>query len=139
MFRLLSRGAAILALVLTASDAQSQMRLSENGRGEVLLFPFYSAASGEETSFVIQNHESHAKALYLRFREGLSGAEVLAFNLYLGPNDSFEGAIIKDSNGDGAAIATLDSSCTVPTTPRSSRAIHSSSSPLARAGRRLWK
>ena len=115
MFSLLSRGAAILALVLTASDAQSQMRLSENGRGEVLLFPFYSAASGEETSFVIQNHESHAKALYLRFREGLSGAEVLAFNLYLGPNDSFEGAIIKDSNGDGAAIATLDSSCTVPT------------------------
>lgn len=115
MYGFLKRGAVALAVALSGADAHSQMQLSEDGRGEVLLFPFYSAASGEQTSFVIHNHESHAKALYLRFREGLSGAEVLSFNLYLGPNDSFEGAIIKDSNGDGAAIATLDSSCTVPT------------------------
>lgn len=115
MYEFLRRGVVVLVVALSGADAHSQMQLSEDGRGEVLLFPFYSAASGEETSFVIHNHESHAKALYLRFREGLSGAEVLSFNLYLGPNDSFEGAIIKDSNGDGAAIATLDSSCTVPT------------------------
>ena len=115
MYGFLKRGVVVLVVALSGADAHGQMQLSGDGRGEVLLFPFYSAASGEETSFVIHNHESHAKALYLRFREGLSGAEVLSFNLYLGPNDSFEGAIIKDSNGDGAAIATLDSSCTVPT------------------------
>ena len=73
-------GALILVAALLVPDAFSQMQISENGRGEVLLFPFYSAASGEETSFVIHNHESHAKALYLRFREGLSGVDVLSFN-----------------------------------------------------------
>ena len=114
MLRLLRCKSLILLLTLLSPEALSQMQLSDDGRGEVLLFPFYSAASGEETNFVIHNHESHAKALYLRFREGLSGAEVLAFHLYLGPNDSFEGAVILDPNGSGAAVATMDSSCTVP-------------------------
>ena len=115
MLTSLRSSALAVALSLSMPEAVGQMQLSEDGRGEVLIFPFYSAASGEETSFVIHNHESHAKALYLRFREGLSGAQVLSFNLYLGPNDSFEGAVIKEPGGDGAAIATSDSSCTVPT------------------------
>ena len=103
-----------LFVLLLSSQAFAQMRLSDDGQGEVLIFPFYSAASGEESSFIIRNHTSHAKALYLRFREGLSGAEVLSFNVYLAPRDAFEASIIKNPKGEGAAIASLDSSCTVP-------------------------
>ena len=104
----------LMQLCALPFEAAGQMRLSGDGKGEVLIFPFYSAASGEESNFVIRNHTDDAKALYLRFREGLGGSEVLAFNLYLAPNDSFEAAVIRNPGGVGAAIASLDPSCTVP-------------------------
>ena len=104
----------LLALAAPWDLLQAAVRLSDDGQGEVLIFPFYSAASREESHFVIRNHEAHAKALHLRFREGLSGAEVLAFNVYLGPGESFEGAILKDPNGNGAAVASTSAACTVP-------------------------
>ena len=39
----------------------AQMRLSDSGHGEVLIFPFYSAAPGERTELTITNHRNHAK------------------------------------------------------------------------------
>lgn len=114
MSQYVSRIFALVFLCSCSLQAMAQMRLSEDGTGEVLIFPFYSAASGEESSFVIRNHTDHAKGVYLRFREGLAGAEVLSFNVYLAPNDSFEASVIRNPGGDGAAIASLDSTCTVP-------------------------
>ena len=54
MLTSLRSNALAVALSLSMPEAVGQMQLSEDGRGEVLIFPFYSAASGEETA-VIRN------------------------------------------------------------------------------------
>jgi len=64
---------------------------------------------------VINSHDE-GKALKVRVREGYDGREVASFDLYLGPFDTWVGAIY-DANSDGtggAAIGTNDNSCTVP-------------------------
>lgn len=106
--------AVAFVLMTSVQPSFAQMRLSSTGAGEVLIFPYYTAANGNQTDFVIYNTSPYSKALYLRFREGLSGAEVIGFNLYLAPDDSFEGAIIQNPDGSGGALVTRDTSCTVP-------------------------
>lgn len=104
----------VLCSVFLADGTSAQMRVAESGRGEVLIFPFYSATQSNKTEFTIRNHKDHAKAVALRFREGRAGAEVLSFYLYLAPFDEFTAQIVANPNGNGAAVVTTDSSCTVP-------------------------
>ena len=77
--------AAVLA-ALGASTAQA-VNLSQDGTGEVLLFPYYTVQNGEETLVSIVNTTDYTKAVKVRFREAYNSREVLDFNLYLSPHD----------------------------------------------------
>ncbi|HSC11534.1 MAG TPA: hypothetical protein VLC97_11220 [Rhodanobacteraceae bacterium] len=105
------------ALSATACSARAVM-LNPRGTGQVLIYPYYTV-NHQQTLVSVINTTAHGKALKLRFREGYDGRDVANFNVYLGPYDSWVGAVY-DTSADGtgaAAIATNDNSCTVPAFP----------------------
>lgn len=106
--------AVTAALLGGAVSANGAMYVNDRGLGEALVYPFYSAANGNDTYVHIVNTTSLVKAVKVRFIEAQNSQEVLDFNLYLSPEDEWAGAITADPNGDGAIIRTVDNSCTVP-------------------------
>lgn len=87
--------------------------MSPTGAGEVLIFPYYTANAGNTTLFTLLNSTDQVKALKLRFREGINSRPVFQFNLYLGPFDSWAGAVIGESATPNASLITRDASCAV--------------------------
>ena len=108
----------LLSLAVAASAAgvagvsTAQMYINSEGTGEALVFPFYSAQNGNDTSIHIVNTTADFKAVKVRMLEGTESLETLSFNLYMSPQDHFSFAITAD--GEGAKLITNDTSCTVP-------------------------
>ena len=99
-----------------ASQAAHAVSLNPDGFGQALIYPYYTVRSIGGNAFhtyvSIGNSTADAKALRVRFREGRNGREVLAFNLYLGANDMWAGAVVPTA--DGTQLLTTDASCTDP-------------------------
>ena len=109
--------AAIVVALGTAIPANAVM-LGARGSGQVLIYPYYTV-NHQQTLVSVINTTAHGKALKVRFREAYNGREVATFDVYLGPYDSWVGAVF-DTSADGTgvpAIATNDNSCTVPAFP----------------------
>jgi hypothetical protein len=110
---------AIAAALGVGVSPTGAVTLSPRGTGQVLIYPYYTV-NRQQTLVSVINTTAHGKALKLRFREGYNGRDVANFNVYLGPYDSWVGAVFDTSGvvGTGAAaIATNDNSCTVPAFP----------------------
>jgi hypothetical protein len=105
--------AASVAAAAAYADTDS-MFLSGENTGQVILFPYYNAENGNNSAFHVVNTTAETKAVKIRIMEYVNSDEVLDFNLYLSPYDHFSWVMVKDKNGDGAAIKTFDNSCTVP-------------------------
>ena len=78
--------AAAVAMSCAMSAAHA-VNVNNDGLGEVLLFPYYTAAAGNDTYINIVNTTADVKAVKVRFVEGMNSVEVLDFNLYLSPYD----------------------------------------------------
>lgn len=104
--------AAAVALAVTTS-ASAQQYVNANQTGQVLLYPFYSVMNGSNTYLHIINTSSDEnKAVKVRFLEGRNSDVILEFNAYLPPDDILALAI--DKEGEGAAVLTADTTCTIP-------------------------
>ncbi len=103
----------IILLVLLSLKLQA-VHLSKDGTGQVLIFPYYTVNGGIDTLINLVNTTDEAKALRVRFREAANSREVFTFNLYLGPNDVWAGAVIKSGEPAIAKIISFDQSCTNP-------------------------
>lgn len=89
--------------------------LSPNGVGQVLLFPYYfsdNSGNGFSSLINIVNTTPDVKVVRVRFREGLEGASVGDFNVYLDGFDVWTVAVL--ATPDGAGVGTLDKTCTSP-------------------------
>ncbi|HET7064671.1 MAG TPA: hypothetical protein VFI49_10395 [Rudaea sp.] len=109
---------AIATALGAMTSSASAVMLNPRGTGQVLIYPYYTV-NHQQTLLSVINTTAHGKALKVRFREGYDGRDVANFNVYLGPYDSWVGAVF-DTGSDGtgaAAIATNDKSCTVPAFP----------------------
>jgi hypothetical protein len=116
VMHLLRRLLAFL-LSVTLSPIVSAVSVSTTGLGQVLLFPYYTVrptASGGSynTLFIVTNTTPDTKVVRVRFRESRNGREVASLNVYLGPYDSWTGAIVPDAGG--AVLTTNDTSCVDP-------------------------
>lgn len=110
------KASAISAALLTAFGAVGTAQavvLSEDGTGQVLIYPYYTVQGGTDTAINVVNTTGVSKAVKVRFLEGKNSREVLDFNLYLSPFDVWAGAITRDVNGN-AVLRTSDKSCTAP-------------------------
>lgn len=96
------------------AGSANAVNLSISGKGEVLLYPFYTVENGQDTYVSIVNTTDWVKAVRVRLRESMNSADVLSFNLYLSPHDHWSGAITRDPAGEGGLLKTWDTSCTVP-------------------------
>jgi hypothetical protein len=114
---------SISALTLAGALASSAhaVRLDLDGRGQVLIYPYYTArslANGNAfvTAFSVVNSTAAPKAVRVRILEGKAGAEVLDFNLFLSAYDVWTAGIV--GAGTGAGIFSKDNSCTSPAISR---------------------
>lgn len=102
----------------TSASNSRAMYLSDNiAGGEVLLFPYFALNNGQTTTITVSNSADHVKAVSLMINEGLQGATIRSFHLYLGPRDDFTMTLAQDSGSaswDGGAMIHSDSTCTVP-------------------------
>ncbi|MES2935984.1 MAG: hypothetical protein V4805_21155 [Pseudomonadota bacterium] len=100
---------------LSVTAPSQAVSLSQDGVGQVLIYPYYTVRGGFDTYLSVVNHTSQAKALKVRFRESKNGREVLNFNLYLGGRDVWTAAVV--ATPQGAKMITADKSCTAPGIP----------------------
>ena len=107
-----------IAGVAGIANMASAVNLNPDGLGQVLLYPYYTVNSGQQTMLSVVNTTAVGKAVKVRFLEGYNSREVLDFNLFLSKFDVWTATIFSLSDagisGDGAAIFTTDKSCTAP-------------------------
>jgi hypothetical protein len=103
---------AVLAALAGVNSAQA-VHVNPDGTGQVLVFPFYTVESGQNTYINMVNTTEDYKAVKVRVLESMNSVEVLDFNLYLSPHDHWS-AVIQADAGGGASLKSNDNSCTVP-------------------------
>lgn len=107
------RGLVAACLACAAASTAHAVMLDQRGLGQVLVYPYYTVNSGQDTLLTILNTADVGKAVHVAFREAYNGRETLAFNLFLSPHDAWSGAVstIDGSDGSGARLLSSDSSC----------------------------
>lgn len=113
-FKMKSLHVAVLAglAAIGAAGTAEAVHINPDGTGQVLVYPYYTARSGQATLITIINAQNNTKIAKVRFLEGKNSREVLDFNLFLSPNDVWTGAIVGTTNG--ARVVTNDNSCVTP-------------------------
>ncbi|CAH1077666.1 hypothetical protein [Candidatus Nitrotoga sp. 1052] len=106
---------AAIGSVGIAGTASAAVHLSDNGQGQVLIYPYYTTRAGNDTYLSVLNTTALSKALKVRFSEGKNGRTVLDFHIYLSPYDIWTAAVVNTANG--AKLVTADKSCTAPAIP----------------------
>jgi hypothetical protein len=101
------------AMMMAAPAAA--MNVSQDGVGQVLLFPYYTVKNGYDTVFSVVNTSDKTAVFKIRWREALNSRVVRDFNVILSPYDVWNGAVTATT--DGALIRTFDKSCTSPRLP----------------------
>jgi len=105
--------------MMVAAPAHA-MNVSQDGVGEVLLFPYYTVKNGMDTLLTVTNTANTTAVFKVRFREALNSREVRDFNVILSPYDHW-GAVVTATT-DGALLRTFDKTCTSPQLPVSATA-----------------
>lgn len=105
-----------LAGVAGIASISNAVNLNPDGTGQVLVYPYYSAKGGNDTLISVVNTTDNAKAIKVRFVEGVNSEDVLDFNLYMSRFDVWTAAVTSTDDG-GAQLITNDTSCTVPAIP----------------------
>lgn len=104
-----------LALGLLSIASKAQMYLDPNGKGQLLMYPFYTAAADNDTYISLINSTDDFKAVSVRVLQAHDSRSVASLYLYLSPHDHWSAVITKTSDSEGARIRTGDTSCTIPT------------------------
>ena len=110
-----------IAGVAGISNMASAVYLNSDGLGQVLIYPYYTVNSNNQTLLSVVNTTNAGKAVKVRFLEAYNSREVLDFNLYLSPHDVWTAAVVP--SGTGAGVFSTDNSCTVPALQKSAGAI----------------
>lgn len=108
----IERALVALAVFVCLTDAEA-VSLTADGRGQVLLYPYYTAQGSNDTYFSVVNGTEAGKAVKVRFREGRNSRSVLDFNLYLARNSAWAAAVTRAGGGE-PILRTFDNACTAP-------------------------
>jgi len=106
--------AAAVASCFTTMTAEA-VNVSQDATGQVLLYPYYNVNEGNITFVSVTNSTAVAKAVKVRFREGVGSEDVFDFTLYLSPYDVWVGAVSQQGSAIKLSVPE-DTSCTVPVT-----------------------
>ena len=112
--RTVSAAALVLSSFVTTASAVS---LDPRGLGQALLYPYYTVNKNQDTLVSIVNAGEAAKAVQVRFREGINSRAVLQFVVFLSAHDVWTASLTSIADDDGALLKTSDTSCTDPAIP----------------------
>lgn len=105
-------GGASAAVIDTGATA-TVLEINGDGKGHILLVPYYNASQGMSTVINLVNSDLvNGKALKVRFRGANNSDDVFDFTLFLSPGDVWSGAVV--NNNGSAALQTNDNSCVLP-------------------------
>ena len=111
----------LLTLIAFHPNQSAAVSINEEGYGQALIFPFFSAAEGNSSLITIANDGPVEQSLFdlaahsaikVRLLGSVDGAEFASFNVYLGRHDTWVAAIYK-SEGE-TIVSTPDASCVFP-------------------------
>ncbi len=108
-----ARATAVLLLITLASHAAGA-KLSPNGRGQVLLFPFVTAENGWDTFIGLNLDVTGGHIVRLRFMHPKDGTALHTFNIYSRYGENWRAAVTAVQ--DGWALRIAEGSCTVSET-----------------------
>ena len=77
--------ASALGGVAMMSAPAHAMNVAQDGKGEVLLFPYYTVKNGFDTIFSVVNTSDRTTLFKIRFREAKNSREVRDFTVPLSP------------------------------------------------------
>jgi hypothetical protein len=120
--RLVSAAALVLLSFATTASA---VTLDPRGLGQALVYPYYTVNNDQDTLVSIVNAGDTAKAVEMRFREGVNGRTVLQFVLFLSAHDVWTASLTSIADDDGAILRTTDTSCTDTAIPSDGVALRS--------------
>lgn len=93
----------------------TQLVPNKDGLGHIVVVPYYSAASGNDTYLSITNTDMrNGKAVKVRFRGASNSDDVFDFTLLMSPGDVWTATVTKDATTGKAKLLTGDKSCTIP-------------------------
>lgn len=122
---------SLIACGLTsAAVCANTLQLSQEGNGEVLIYPYYTVRNGTVSLLSLVNSTYEGKAVRLRVREAIGGRAVAELNVFLSPLDVWTAAIVPTTDG-GTTIVSNDKSCTHPKISGSSTGLVFSSAGFA--------
>lgn len=110
----LAVASALGSVAMMAAPAHA-MNVAQDGKGEVLLFPYYTVLNGFDTIMSVTNTSDRTAVFKVRWREAKNSREVRDFNVALSPHDVWTAGVTV--NGSGALVRTFDKSCTSPLLP----------------------
>jgi len=114
--RPLAAAVAAAGAVLLTPQAQA-VNVSQNGLGEVLLFPYYTVRNNIDTNINITNTSENTVIFKIRFREAHNSRDARDFNVVLSPYDVWNATVTLSPDGSAARIRTADQSCTAGQLP----------------------
>ncbi|MGE3297440.1 MAG: hypothetical protein AB7I68_08790 [Porticoccaceae bacterium] len=109
--------AVALAGALTVPPQAQAVNVSQNGLGEVLLFPYYTVRNSIDTNINITNTSENTVIFKIRFREAHNSRDARDFNVVLSPYDVWNAVVTLSPDGQSARIITGDQSCTAGQLP----------------------
>ena len=114
---ILASSVAAAMFGLCATGAQAAISATSTGIGDILIVPYYTAASNNATLLSITNTDTaNGKAVKVRFRGAVNSDDVLDFQVFLSPTDVWTAMVSKDATTGRAKLTTSDLSCTKPST-----------------------
>jgi hypothetical protein len=97
----------------TATNA-TVLRNAIDGVGHILLAPYFSTQSGNNTLLSIVNTDTtNGKAVKVRFRGAANSDDIFDFQVYLSPGDVWTANVSQNASGL-SQLTTNDASCTIP-------------------------
>ncbi len=94
-----------------ANTYNDHVYVSANGKGDVLVYPFYIAAQGWQTQFDVVNTSGHSVVAKLVVHSAANSVELLDFLIYLSPYDMWRGTLkIDPTYGSQPIMYSTDSS-----------------------------
>ncbi|MBK6960448.1 MAG: hypothetical protein IPH23_04195 [Gammaproteobacteria bacterium] len=112
----LAAAVTVASAMMLASQAQA-VNVSQNGLGEVLLFPYYTVRNNIDTNINITNTSENTVIFKIRFREAHNSRDARDFNVVLSPYDVWNATVTLSPDGSAARIRTADQSCTAGQLP----------------------
>lgn len=102
------------ANVVVDATAATNLAITPDGIGHILLVPYFSTNNGNNTLLSLVNTDTvRGKAVKVRFRSAANSDDIFDFQVYMSPGDVWTANVSQGTDGR-SLMTTTDKTCTLP-------------------------